>query len=91
MLERKVQLTDEEYIWLVGRYMCGPYMSFNEIRIQNRELYDKICEFVEDNIEQDLVCFYTPTYAVELTELKQDAMLFAQCIDECVEVSGTEL
>ena len=91
VLERKVQLTDEEYIWLVGRYMCAPYMSFNWLRFQNRKLYDKICEFVEDNIESDLMQFYTPTYAVELTELKQDAALYVQCIGECIDASEMDL
>lgn len=84
ILKRRVELNNEEYAWLIDQYKIYPYTSFNEIRTLNPLLYNKMCDFIENNIIDD-VCvsrMIVPIYTVELTQIKKDALELAQLIKE---------
>ena len=84
IIYRKVELTDEQYQWLVYRYMVHPYTSFNELRTLNNELYNKILAQVEANIETEPVQLPIPTFALSLTQIATDASQLKAIIEEVV-------
>lgn len=82
IIKRSVELTNEEYIWLVNKYMIYPNISFNEIRTLNNDLYNKMCGNIEANIEKGVVKFGVPAYTAELTQIKADAAELSALIEE---------
>ena len=82
IIQRHVELNDEEYIWLVNHYMIYPETSFNEIRTINSKLFNKMCGFIESNIEKRVSQLSKPTYAVDLTQIKEDAAELKTLINE---------
>ena len=82
ILKRKIELNNEEYIWLMYRYMIYPETSFNEIRNLNPKLFNKMCGDIEANIEDGVVQYSTPAYTADLTQIKEDAAELKKNIDE---------
>jgi hypothetical protein len=82
ILKRSVELSDEEYIWLVRKYLVYPETSFNEIRRLNPDLYHKICGILESNIESGVVQGPLPAYTADLTQIRKDAAELKNIIDE---------
>lgn len=81
IIKRKVDLSNDEYAWLITRHISKPHLSFNAIRGLNQALYNKMCEFIENNI--DSIPVTPPAYAVELIKIKEDAALLDRLIGEC--------
>ena len=82
ILKRSVELSDEEYIWLVRKYLVYPETSFNEIRRLNPDLYHKICGILDSNIESGVVQGPLPAYTADLTQIRKDAAELKNIIDE---------
>lgn len=85
ILKRNIELNDEEYAWLLRKYVVHSFTSFNEIRTLKPDLFNKMCGFIEENIEDGIVQIPTPTYAVELTGIKEHAKELDTIIREVLE------
>lgn len=81
IIERKVELTDEQYKWLAYRYMICPSTSFNSLRTLNPELFNNILAQVEANIELEPVLLPIPAFAIELTQIATDALNLRRIVD----------
>ncbi|MBR5824964.1 MAG: hypothetical protein IKY67_12595 [Paludibacteraceae bacterium] len=72
--EFNVELTDEEYITLVDWKICNRHSGFNFLRCCNLELFKKLSNRFESAFSFDFgPTYYAPTYAIEMTEIEEDA------------------
>lgn len=68
-----IHLSDEEYMYLTTEFMIDTKLSFNQLRNKNNDLYIKICNIVDRHFYHSDMTRVIPTYAVELTEIMEDA------------------
>lgn len=69
----RLAFSDEEYTALLDWKLCNPRSGFNFMRISNPELYQRLTNCFDSCFTTgDHPPFYTPTYAVEMTEVEED-------------------
>ena len=58
--------------------MINPDLTFNHLRTKNEEVYGRICRMIDNQFYESDIPHRIPTYAVELTEIMEDAKA---CLD----------
>lgn len=78
IIEMNLNLPDEVYIYLTTEYMIDSNLTFNHLRTKNEEVYARICRMIDDKFYDSDIPHRIPTYAVELTEIIEDAKKILQ-------------
>lgn len=74
-----LDLTDEEYITLVGWAMCHRGCGFNILFIYHAKLYHKLLHAFNNRFSKEMFpAVSAPTYAVEMTEIEEDAKMIIE-------------
>lgn len=68
-----LNLPDDVYIYLTTEFMINPDLTFNHLRTKNEEVYGRICRMIDNQFYDSYIFHRIPTYAVELTEVMEDA------------------
>lgn len=68
-----LNLPDDVYIYLTTEFMINPDLTFNHLRTENEEVYGRICRMIDNQFYESDIPHRIPTYAVELTEVMEDA------------------
>ena len=75
----RFNFSDEEYSVLLDWKIRNPHSSFNFLRVSAPELYKMLCDRFDNCFTSgDHPPFYTPTYAVEMTEIEADAKMIIE-------------
>lgn len=75
----RFNFSDEEYSVLLDWKICNPRSGFNFLRISAPELYKMLCDRFDNCFTSgDHPPFYAPTYAVEMTEIEEDAKMIVE-------------
>ena len=80
-----LNLPDDKYIYLTAEYMVNPNFSFNKLRTKDKDMYNIICNDIEGRLHGNAYPCDVPTYAVEFTEIVEDAQLLLKSIENSVE------
>lgn len=74
-----VVLTEEDYTTLVGWMMCHRGCGFNILYIYHSELYQKLLHTFNNQFSGEMYpAISAPTYAVEMTEIEEDAKMIVE-------------
>ena len=73
--EIRISLTDDEYVELIDWKLCHQSSGFNFMRIANPNMYNNLCEKIDHCFSCEGMLYYTPTYAIEITEIEEDAKM----------------
>ena len=75
----RFNFSDEEYSVLLDWKIRNPHSGFNFLRVSAPELYKMLCDRFDNCFTSgDHPPFYTPTYAVEMTEIEADAKMIIE-------------
>ena len=75
----RFNFSDEEYSVLLDWKIRNPHSGFNFLRVSAPELYKMLCDRFDNCFtSRDHPPFYTPTYAVEMTEIEADAKMIIE-------------
>lgn len=73
IIDTHLNLSDDQYSFLVVESMLSSNFSLNKLRTKNEELYNIITNSVDGIFHKYNYPCDVPTYAVEFTEIKDDA------------------
>ena len=75
----RFNFSDEEYSVLLDWKIRNPHSGFNFLRVSAPELYEMLCDRFDNCFTNgDHPPFYAPTYAVEMTEIEEDAKMIIE-------------
>ena len=75
----RFNFSDEEYSVLLDWKIRNPHSGFNFLRVSAPELYKMLCDRFDNCFTSgDHPPFYAPTYAVEMTEIEEDAKMIIE-------------
>ena len=80
-----INLPDDVYLYLLVEFMWNQKLSINKLRTMNPDVYEKICLYIDNFFHGGLYPCDVPTYAVEFTEIVEDAQLLLKNIENSVE------
>lgn len=80
-----INLPDDVYLYLLVEFMWNPELSFNKLRTMNQDVYERVCSYVDNFFHGCVYPCNVPTYAVELTEIIEDAQILLRSIKNSVE------
>ena len=73
IIDTHLNLTDEEYTYLLIETMLSSDFSLNKLRTKREEMYNTITNYVDSIFHGYRYPCEVPIYAVEFTEIKEDA------------------
>jgi hypothetical protein len=76
-----INLFDDDYSYLLVEFMLNAEFSFNKLRTKNKDMYDKISSYVDRFFHDCTYPLNVPTYAVEFTEIIEDAQTLLNSIE----------
>ena len=79
-IDMKINLPDDVYSYLLVEFMLNSELSFNKLRTKNEEVYGKISSYVDRFFHNCTYPLNVPTYAVEFTEIIEDAQTLLNSI-----------
>lgn len=80
-----MNLPDDVYLYLLVEFMRNPELSLNKLRTMNQDIYERVCSYVDNFFHGYLCPCNVPTYAVEFTEIIEDAQILLKSIKNSVE------
>lgn len=70
----RIDFSDEEYAELLEWKVSNPHSGFNFLRTSKPEFFKRLCDRFDNCFTSgDYIPFYVPSYAVEMTEIDEDA------------------
>lgn len=82
ILDFILNLPDDVYIYLTAEFMTNPEFTFSKLRTKNADLYNTLCNDIEYKLHKGKDPADVPTYAVELTEIVNDAKQLLSSIEK---------
>ena len=80
IIDININLPDDVYSYLLVEFMLNSELSFNKLRTKNEEVYGKISSYVDRFFHNCTYPLNVPTYAVEFTEIIEDAQTLLNSI-----------
>jgi hypothetical protein len=80
-----MNLPDDVYLYLLVEFMWNPELSLNKLRTMNQDIYERVCSYVDNFFHGCLYPCNVPTYAVEFTEIIEDAQILLKRITNNVD------
>ena len=76
-----MNLPDNVYLYLLVEFMLNPNMSLNKLRTKNQDIYERVSAYVDNFFHGCVYPCNVPTYAVEFTEIIEDAQTLLKNIE----------